>query len=149
MVCCSFGHKDVPASVFSALEHTVEDLIQNAGVNEFLVGNQGSFDGMVHRVLKKAKSKYPSITYHVVLAYMPKEKDKYQLYEYGETLLPVGIESIHPKFAISWRNKWMIRKSDVVVCYVNHSWGGAAQFVEYARRQGKPIINIGNMEIPK
>lgn len=144
MVCCFFGHKDAPASIISALEYAIENLIQNAGVNEFLVGNQGCFDGMVHRVLKKAKNKYPSITYHVVLAYMPKEKNRYSLYEYGETILPAGIESIHPKFAISWRNKWMIQESDMVVCYVNHSWGGAAQFVEYARKQGKTIINIGD-----
>lgn len=144
MVCCFFGHKDAPASVISSLEYTVEDLVQNAGINEFLVGNQGGFDGMVHRVLKKMKSRYPSITYHVVLAYMPKEKDEYPLCEYGETLFPCGIESSPPKFAISWRNKWMVQEANVVVCYVNHSWGGAAQFVEYARKQGKTIINIGD-----
>ena len=104
---------------------------------------------MVHRVLKKAKNKYPSITYYIVLAYMPKEKDEYSLYEYGETILPAGIESAPPKFAISWRNKWMIRESDVVVCYVNHSWGGAAHFVEYAKKQGKTIINIGETNAKK
>ena len=48
MVCCFFGHKDAPASVISSLEYTVEDLVQNAGINDFLVGNQGGFDGMVH-----------------------------------------------------------------------------------------------------
>lgn len=144
MVCCFLGHKDAPESIISALEYAIEDLIQNAGVNEFLVGNQGCFDGMVHQVLKKMKSRYPSIAYHVVLAYMPKEKDEYPFYEYGETLLPYGIESAPPKFAISWRNKWMVREADVVVCYVNHSWGGAAQFVEYARKKGKTIINIGD-----
>lgn len=148
MVCCFFGHKDTPASVMSALEDTIEDLIQNCDVDEFLVGNQGGFDSMIRQLLKKLKGSYPHITYHIVLAYMPK-KETIPLYEYGETLLPAGIESIPPKFAISWRNKWMIRESDVVVCYVNHSWGGAAQFMSYAQNQGKCIINMGEKTAKK
>ena len=28
------------------------------------------------------------------------------------TLLPEGIENVPPRFAISWRNKWMLERSD-------------------------------------
>ena len=57
-------------------------------------------------------------------------------------MLPEGIEEVHPRFAISWRNKWMLRQSDYVVTYVTHSWGGAAQFAEMAARQGKKVIHL-------
>jgi len=57
-------------------------------------------------------------------------------------MLPEGIETVHPRFAISWRNKWMIEQSDYVVTYITHSWGGAAQFAEKAKRQKKGIINL-------
>jgi len=59
-----------------------------------------------------------------------------------DTLLPEGIEHVHPRFAISWRNKWMIRQSDYVVTYITHSTGGAAQFAKMAEKQGKIVIKV-------
>ena len=73
------------------------------------------------------KAKYFDISYNVVLAYMPaKASAECFPYQYEETILPDGIESVPPRFAISWRNKWMIKEADIVVCYITHSWGGAA-----------------------
>ena len=57
-------------------------------------------------------------------------------------LLPEGIESVHPRYAISWRNNWMLRQSDYVVTYITHSWGGAAQFAENAKKQKKVVVNL-------
>ena len=74
--------------------------------------------------------------------YMPAEKETWSPYEYGETMLPEGVESIHPRYAISWRNKWMVNETDIVIAYITHSWGGAAQYVEKARKKEKPIINL-------
>lgn len=88
------------------------------------------------------KLKHPDISYCVVLAYMPTGKAAGSLYDYGETLLPEGIESVHPRFAISWRNKWMINESDTVVAYVTRTWGGAAKYVEIAAKKRKNIINL-------
>ena len=39
----------------------------------------------------------------------------------------------------------MVNKSDYIICYVEHSWGGAAKTYEYARRQKHiQIINIAD-----
>ena len=62
--------------------------------------------------------------------------------DYSDTMLPEGTETVHPRFAISWRNKWMIKQSDYVVTYITHSWGGAVQFAEMAERQKKTVINL-------
>ena len=147
MACCFFGHKDTPASIVPTLGAMVDYLIQERNVTEFLVGNQGSFDRMVYHSLKEASSRYPHITYHVVLAYMPEAE--LPIYENGETFLPEGIENVPPKYAISWRNKWMVREADICVCYVTHSWGGAAQYVKYAKNQGKEVINLHNDNLAK
>lgn len=48
----------------------------------------------------------------------------------------------HIRFAVSWRNNWMLKQSDYVVTYITYSWGGAAQFAEKAARQKKTVINI-------
>ena len=115
------------------------------GVNSFLVGNQGGFDSIVLYALRMLKEKYPHIPYNVVLAYMPGAKEEWHTHELLETLHPEGLESVHPRYAISWRNKWMIRESDVAVTYITHSWGGAAQFAELAEKKMKRVINIASM----
>lgn len=142
MVCSFFGHKDAPSEIYEQLVDCIEDLIINRGISNFMVGNQGGFDSMVLKTLRELKQQYPNVCYNVVLAYMPGERQEYELYDPAETFLPEGIETAPKRFAISWRNKWMVRESDVVVCYITHSWGGAAQFVEYAERQGKEVINL-------
>ena len=105
----------------------------------FYVGNNGNFDSIVRRQLEDLSRTYP-ITYGVVLAYLPTKKSEYE--DYTNTILPEGIETAPKRFAISYRNKWMIQQSDVVVTYVTHSFGGAAQFKEMAERQGKTIIEL-------
>lgn len=142
MVCSFFGHKDTPLSIYPLLLTKVESLIQDRNVRCFLVGNHGDFDSMVLRALRELKRKYPSICYNVVLAYVPGHKKEYEFHEATETLVPEGIETIPKRFAISWRNKWMVWESDLILCYISHTWGGAAQFVKYAERQGKEVINI-------
>ena len=144
MVCTFFGHKDAPDSIEPVLFKTITDVIENMGVNKFYVGNQGKFDGMVRRILKNLKAKYPYIDYAVVLAYMPIKKDDK---DYSDTIFPDGLENVLQKYAINKRNYWMINKSDIVVTYVVRYFGGAAKFKEIAEKRGKKIINIYECEI--
>ena len=139
MTVTFFGHKDTPKNIEPTLRMTLVDLIENHGATEFYVGNNGNFDTMVHRQLENLSQTYP-ITYNVVLAYLPVKKSEYD--DFTNTLLPEGIETIPKRFAISYRNKWMIQQADVVVTYVTHSFGGAAQFKAMAERQGKTVIEL-------
>ena len=139
MTVCFFGHKDTPESIRPALEREIDGLI-GCGADCFLVGNQGRFDGMVLRCLRDKVSEYPGIIYHVVLAYMPKPGNRQ--FEAGETLLPEGIEAVHPKYAIAYRNKWMATESDAAVVYVAHGWGGAAKYAQMMIKKGKVVKNL-------
>ncbi len=141
MVCCFFGHGDAPYEIRPQLMETLEGLITD-GIDSFLVGHQGRFDRIVLSGLRELKMKYPHLNYYVVLAYMPGTKSEYEEYAPGETLFPEGLEFIHPRYAISWRNNYLINNSNVVVTYITHSWGGAAKYAEKAGKQGKRIINI-------
>ena len=139
MTVTFFGHKDTPKEIEPTLRTTLVDLIKNHGATEFYVGNNGNFDTMVRRQLENLSQTYP-ITYNIVLAYLPTKKSEYD--DYTNTILPEGIETAPKRFAISYRNKWMIQQSDVVVTYVTHSFGGAAQFKEMAEKQGKTLIEL-------
>ena len=139
MTVTFFGHKDTPKEIEPTLRSTLIDLIENKNVTVFYVGNNGNFDTIVRRQLEDLSHTYP-ITYNVVLAYLPTKKSEYD--DYTNTILPEGIETIPKRFAISYRNKWMVKQSDVVVTYVTHSFGGAAQFKALAQRQGKTVVEL-------
>lgn len=139
MTVTFFGHKDTPKEIEPTLRATLIDLIENHNAAVFYVGNNGNFDTMVRRQLEDLSQTYP-ITYNVVLAYIPTKKSEYD--DYTNTILPEGIETVPKRFAISYRNKWMVEQSDVVVTYVTRTYGGAAQFKEMAERQGKTVIEL-------
>ena len=141
-VCTFFGHRDCPENIKINLRKILIKLIEVEGVKTFYVGNQGRYDSMVRRVLRELKEKYPHIEYLVVLAYMPSEHDIHDLEHFDETMLPEGIETVPKRFAISWRNNWMLNQSDYVVAYIDHDWGGAFQYVSRAVKQRKHVINL-------
>ena len=97
--CTFFGHRDCPETLKSKLREMLIDLITNHNVDMFYVGNQGRFDAIVRGVLRELKKEYPQINYAVVLAYMPGKQVEYD--DYSDTMLPEGIETVHPRFAIS------------------------------------------------
>lgn len=100
--CTFFGHRECPDSIKPQLRAILIDLITNYDVDLFYVGNQGQFDTIVRGVLRKLEKEYPRINYVVVLAYIPGKQNEYD--DYSDTMLPEGIESVHPRYAISWRN---------------------------------------------
>lgn len=138
-VCTFFGHRDCPDSLRSRLWEAVEGLIVDQGVDVFYVGNQGQFDAMALGVLRELSQVYPHIRYGVVLAYLPRKDPAAP-----EAMLPEGLETVPPRYAIARRNEWLLRQADFVITYVTHSWGGAAKYVEKAKRQGKQLISLAS-----
>ena len=146
MVCTFFGHRQIHKKTEPILRSTLIDLIEHHGVNLFYVGNHGDFDAMVLKVLKELSARYP-ITCYVVLAYMPGQREDAEQIDNPDAILPEGIETVPKRFAIAFRNKWMIRQSDFVVTYVVNPIGsGAAQFKTLAEKQGKRIVELADTE---
>ena len=139
--CTFFGHRSTPLNLKESIKEKITELIEQHGVELFYVGNHGQFDSMTLSSLKELAKIYPHIKYYIVLAYYPKEKSPEE-----NTLFPEGIELCHPKFAIEFRNKWMLERSDFVISYITHSWGGAYKFCEKAKNKGKIVINIKSAE---
>lgn len=133
-----FGHRDTPESVQPMLRETLEKLIEQQGADRFYVGNQGSFDAMVLRTLKVLKKQYAHIQYAVVLAYLPTQPNT----EMEDTVYPEGLETVPRRYAIDRRNRWMIDRSDAVICYVSYSFGGAAKYRELAHQRHCAVLNL-------
>ena len=141
-VCTFFGHSECHGLDMAVLRAAIENLIKQ-GADTFLVGNQGQFDGMVLSCLRSLWQQYGHIRYSVVLAYMPAgEKNGADM---ENTLYP-EIEG-HPRFAIERRNRYLIDNADMVLCYVDHTWGGAYKFAKMARSRGLTVVNIGKIPV--
>lgn len=141
--CTFFGHRDCPSSIKGKLHKEIERLICNHGVDTFYVGKQGSFDRMAYVALVELRQRYRYIKVYRVLAYMPRLSDIAQDRSVlDDTILPEGIEKVHPRYAIPHRNNWMIYRSDYVVAYITHPTGGAYQAVERAKKKGKIIFAV-------
>lgn len=142
MICTFFGHRNCPSTISKQLEEILEILITENNIIKFYVGNNGNFDSIVYNILKKLKTKHPHVSYSVVISYIPCKKASAPLICESDTLVPDGIETIPKRFSISYRNEWMINKSDMVIGYVNKSCGGAFKYFELAKKKGKTCINL-------
>ena len=143
MICTFIGHRDTPNEIEAVLEEVLIELIEEKGVKNFYVGTHGNFDYMVLKALKRLSGTYPQIVYKRVLAYIPKNRDDYT--DYSDSIYPDGLESTPPKFSIIKRNRWMLERADLVVCYVTQNMTNAGEFMKLAKRRGKTVINIAQV----
>ena len=117
-------------------------LVKEADATHFYVGNEGCFDYMVQKALQQLQSKYPSICYEVVLAYLPLDKKNGKFDSTDPTLYPEELETVPKRYAISRRNRWMVDHADCLVAYIAHDWGGAAKMYQRALHRGLTTINL-------
>lgn len=134
---CGHGNETYSDEIRKRLSDTIEELILQ-GADEFLLGGYGKFDMIAAYTVRSYKTKYPHIKSVLVVPYINRSFDK-ELYDYSEY---PPLESTPKRFAILKRNEYMVNRSDIVIAYVSHSWGGAAKTFDYALRKKKKMINL-------
>lgn len=113
----------------------------------FLVGRDGDFDQIVSSTILRVK-KHVFDANSSLIWVLPYETAEYRnnIASFGEYYDEVEIcqesASGHFKSAIQKRNRHMVDRADLLVCYVEHESGGAYQTMQYAVKTGKKIINI-------
>ena len=146
-----FGHRyiDNPLKVEELLEEQIRKLINEKEYVDFVVGRNGEFDQCVSstvlRVRKNVRDDNSALV--LVLPYPTAEylnNENYFHNYYTDIEISHAASVAHPKSAIQIRNREMVDRADLVICYIEHQKGGAWQTVKYAIEQGKKIINISN-----
>jgi len=136
------------------LKNKIINLIKdksNDGPVTFYLGGYGGFDGFAHDIANEYKSNHPDSAVIFVTPYLNDDylKNREPLnYGYDEVIYP-DIENTPKRYAILERNKWMVKKSDLLIAYVNYSWGGAVKTLEYAIQSKHPYVNFGSWEYIK
>ena len=142
MIITFFGHteftetKDIEDKVYSTLNG-----IPSEEHVEFYLGGYGRFDSFAYACAKKYKETHKNARLIFITPYITKEYITQRADGYDEIIYP-ALENKPKKYAILFRNQWMIRKSDMVIVYVKHSVGGAFKTYQYAKSIGKEPINL-------
>lgn len=110
------------------------------------LGGYGDFDNICTSACRELKTEGIKIKMFYITPYFSiSEQNKINEIQsqkiYDGVIYP-PIENVPPKFAISRRNEWMIKESDVVIVYVKHNYGGASRSLSFANRKKKTIINL-------
>lgn len=146
-----FGHRYInnPFPIEKELEQLISMLLHREEYVEFLVGRNGEFDQIVSSTICRCKREIrDNNSSHVwVLPYMTADyreyEEDYRAY-YDEIEICEESAVKHFKSSIQVRNRQMVDRSDLVVCYVETNKGGAYQAMQYALRQEKDCFNIYN-----
>ena len=116
---------------------------------DLYLGGYGGFDSFAYVCCKKYKEHHPNVSLVFVTSYMTQEYQRKHLTDmqskYDEILYP-ALENKPRRFAISYRNQYMMEKADFVIAYVDHDWGGAYTTYRYAKRKRKVIFNLADFD---
>ena len=111
---------------------------------EFFLGEYGNFDAFAYSCAKDFKQRHSDAKLIFITPYIPTEthknitskKDRFDL------ILYPPLENVPPKYAISHRNRWIVDKSNIIIAYVSHTYGGAYTMYQYAKKKNKIIYNL-------
>lgn len=153
MIITFIGHRFVYE--YDKLCDMVEKCILKNAEHEnsisFYCGGYGSFDNLCAKVCSKIKQKLKNceivfVTPYITISYQKNTELLLKEKIYTSVIYP-PLEKTPAKFAIVKRNRWMIEEADLVIAYVNKTFGGAYSSLSYAKRKNKRIINLADASL--
>ena len=122
-------------------------LAENEAVTCYL-GGYGDFDVLCAAACRELKQEFSGmevvyVTPYMTLSEQTKMKEMQSRGLYDRFLYP-PIENTPLKFAISKRNEWMMTNADLVIVYVNRTYGGAYRSLKVAQSRKKRIVNVAD-----
>ena len=146
MIITFFGHSNFHKTT-EYEQKILEYLEKNIGdtLTEAYLGGYGDFDELAYECCKKYKATHPNFSLIFVTPYITEEYQKNRLNyvktKYNDIIYP-EIEDKPLKFAITYRNRWMVERADHVICGILVEYGGAYKAYSYAKSKNKTIFNI-------
>ena len=102
----------------------LEKEVGNKSCDAYL-GDFGEYDMFAYHCCKKYKESHPNLVLVFVTPYL--NVSKHHNVEFYDDVLYPPIERKPLRYAISYRNQYMVEKADLIIAYVAHPWGGAYQ----------------------
>ena len=139
-----FGHRyiDNVSDVEDKLDPIIENLLKTKEYVEFLIGRNGEFDRIAASTIRRVRRRleHEDCSLILILPYVTAEYENNEEYfhqYYDDVEICYESSNSHYKAAIVIRNKYMVDRSDLIICYVTHNSGGAYRVLQYAEKCGK------------
>lgn len=151
-----FGHKKIEESVDleKCLDEQILRLLARKRRALFLVGCDGDFDQLVAKSVHRVRTKYQVDNCDLVMI-IPDLSPKYMHridnpeYFYAAVEVSIAASLERPKYMIQTRNREMIDRADLILCYLTHESPIAWKSVQYAISKGKMVINLAEIMAPE
>ena len=116
---------------------------------EFFLGEYGGFDRFAYNCARKYQKKHPVarlvfITPYLSEGFLKKHIDSQ--HRFDDILYP-NLETVLPRYAITYRNRWIVEQADLLISYVVLSYGGAYKMYRYAKQKNREIYNLPSDEL--
>jgi len=149
MTIAFFGHRSLPLALHDLSKDILQAILENVNDDEktvFYCGAYGDFDAAAAHVCHAFCLSHPTCCTAYITPYMPTchQQKIAHIKSQGlyDCIIYPPLEHIPPRLAIIKRNEWMIDAADLIIVYVEYTYGGAYQCLKYARKTGKRIINL-------
>lgn len=140
--CCFTGHRKLTdvSQIKARLKDTIQILIQ-AGVTQFLSGGAIGFDTLAACSVLQLKEQYPFIRLNFILPCQ--DQDRYWTENdrlvYQSILRQADtvqyLSQSYDAGCMHRRNRCLVDRSDICVCYLTQTSGGTKYTVDYARKK--------------
>ena len=145
MVVAFCGHSEYKGSMEDEVKilHLLKQKVGKCSV-DFFLGGYGGFDQFAYRCVKKFQKEYGNAKLILITPYLnaPRADDCKKLFD---LIIYPELEKIPPKYAIVYRNRWMVEQADLIISYIMNQYGGAYTMYQYAKRKNKEIYNIASL----
>ena len=136
----------------SSLRREVLRLVREEGFTRFLSGGAVGFDLLAAEAVLEVAADYPNVELVIVrpCADQTRGWNAKDVARYEAILARandvVTLEPAYRPGCMQARNRYLVDRSSIVLCYLTESSGGTAYTVRYARSRGVPVLNLAPPE---
>lgn len=148
---CFTGHRELEEAELPGLRQALELTLEAAwaqGYRYFYNGGALGFDLVAAEAVLSCKCRHQEIALEIVVPHAHQtsgwpevERCRYERLRY----MADRVEQLSPLYyrgCYHVRNRYMVDRSGLCLCYFNHMRGGTAYTVAYAAREGVRLVNL-------
>lgn len=126
MTVSFFGHRNIyeDLDVIGKISEILENNFANSNVT-FYVGANGKFDYLSIESCVRYRRVHSNVRICFVTAYLHEDylKNRKDIVDCCDEVIYPDVENVPKRLAIAERNKRVVDMSDVVICYLERTWG--------------------------
>ncbi|MBQ7849045.1 MAG: DUF1273 family protein [Clostridia bacterium] len=158
ITACFTGHRQLPPEDAEALSDRLDELLEclaRHGYRDFISGAALGFDLLAAERVIALKRSVPDVRLLLAIPcqnqtarWRPADTDRYEHIVYHADSIAV----LSPRYyegCMQVRNRFMVDRSSLCICYMTAFQGGTASTVHYAQTQKLPVVNVADEEFTR